>query len=120
MKEREPVFSEDEKTQIGLAAREFARIGEDIIWDGVYARLEILKLALQWGNSPELKTLFPTREAIYHEADVVGEIVRQARVIMQLEGRDSLSILDREAEAAGMGSVFDPESKIGKVMKGLF
>jgi hypothetical protein len=33
---------------------------------------------------------------------------------MQFEGKDSLSLLDEQVKAAGLGSVFDPDSQIGK------
>lgn len=54
-----------------------------------------------------------------HEVDVMNELIRQARTIMQFKGKDDLSILDREAQSAGLGSVFDPESQIGKNIRDL-
>ncbi|MCX6703913.1 MAG: hypothetical protein NTZ07_00505 [Candidatus Woesebacteria bacterium] len=114
MSEREITFSQDEREQIGYIARQAANIGEDFVYDLVIAKLQFVQLALGWHNLPELRILFPEREQMLHEIDVVGEVIRQARVIMQLTGTDSLSMLDRETQAEGLGSVFDPDSKIGK------
>jgi hypothetical protein len=114
MSEREITFSEDERQQIGDQALLAAGLGEDFVYKLVYAKLEIMKWTLYWHDSPELQIMFPKREDILHEVDVLAEIVRQARAIMQFEGKDSLSILDEEVQAAGLGSVFDPDSQIGK------
>jgi len=117
MSEREVGFSQEEKEQIGFYARELAELGEDAIWEVVLGKMLLMKMTLGWQDSPELKALFPKREQMFHEADVMGEIVRQARTIRQFEGIDELSVLDRAAQEAGLGSVFDPESEIGKDMK---
>ena len=115
--EREISFSDNEKVQIAFYAREAANFGEDFVWDLVLAKNKVMKLSLIWQDSPSLKALFPEREDILHEVDVLEEVVRQARVIMQFEGKDDLSVLDREAQAAGLGSIFDPNSEIGKNMR---
>lgn len=78
-----------------------------------------MKLTLVWRDSPELKELFPERNQILHEVDVISEVIRQARTIMQFQGTDDLSVLDRESVAGGLGSIFDPDSKMGKVMSRL-
>jgi hypothetical protein len=119
MQENGQSFSDDEREQIGFAALHLANLGEDAVWNVVHARFQLMKLTLLWGRSSELQALFPKRENILHEVEVVGEVIRQARTIMQLEGKDDLSILDREAQAGGLGSIFDPESKIGKEMRDL-
>jgi hypothetical protein len=113
MSEREINFSEDERQEIGNQALQAAGLGEDFIYKLVYAKIEIMK----WRDSPELQILFPERDQIFHEVDVLAEIIRQARIIMQFEGKDSISLLDKNAQAAGLGSIFDPDSKIGQDLK---
>jgi hypothetical protein len=114
MSEREIIFTEDEKEQIGLIARQAADFGEDFVYNLVNAKVKLFQLVLLWQDGPELKALFPERGLMLHEIDVVDEVIRQARVIMQFEGKDDLSILDRHMQAAGLKSVFDPDSEIAK------
>jgi hypothetical protein len=117
MSEREINFSEDERQEIGNQALQAAGLGEDFIYKLVYAKIEIMKWTFCWRDSPELQILFPERDQIFHEVDVLAEIIRQARIIMQFEGKDSISLLDKNAQAAGLGSIFDPDSKIGQDLK---
>lgn len=114
MSEREITFSQDEREQIGQQAIQTANLGENFVYELVSAKFEVMKLCFSWPNSPKIRILFPKMEQILHESDVLSEIIRQARVIMQIRGIDSLSLLDKETWAAGMGSVFDPDSEIGK------
>jgi hypothetical protein len=67
-----------------------------------------------------LQLLFPSVEDLEHEAHVVGEIVRQARAIMQIQGTSELSLLDKEAQEMGWGSIFDPDSEISKNLPSLW
>jgi len=114
MSEREITFSQDEKEQIGYVARQAASAGEDFVYDLVRTKLHLIQLAFSWHDTLELKILYPELKHMVHEIDVMGEIVRQARAIMQFEGKDSLSLLDEQVKAAGLGSVFDPTSEISK------
>lgn len=107
MPERQAEFSDYEKEQIAFYAREAARIGEDCIWSLVLAKAELCKIAISTAQN----------KILAHEIGVVGEVIDQARIILQVEGRDSLSELDRHAQNAGLGSVFDPDSKISQDLR---
>lgn len=122
MKEREPEFSEEEKDQIGKMAIALAQTGEDAIFDLVRMRIQFqyvayisekkgIALKVQIGEEEEVSL---TSEEAKHESDVMGEVIRQARVILQMEGKDDLSILDKHYRDAGLGSIFDPESEASK------
>jgi len=120
MVERKPEFSEYESTEMGRVAREIANMGEagdDVVWDLVRARLQLMQFAILWHKSDDLKALFKDPESIHHEIDVVTGVIDQSRLLMQMAGTDQLSILDRRTQEAGMGSVFDPESEISKHFK---
>ncbi len=43
-------------------------------------------------------------------------MVEQSKIILQIEGRDTMSELDKHTVAGGMGSVFDPDSEISKLI----
>ena len=119
MSEREITFSQKEKDQMGFYALQFAGFGEDDIWELVLAKAQMIKMTLDWQDSPQLKALFPERERMLHEIDVLNEVIRQAKTTMQFEGKDDLSILNQKAQSVGLGSVFDPDSQIGKKMMDL-
>ena len=120
MSEREITFSPDEREQIDYIARQAANLGEDCVYDLVDTKFQFIQLALSRENNPELQVIFPKWEQMLHEIDIITEVIRQAMVVMQFEGKDDLSLLDRETQAAGIGSVFDPNSVIGKKLSDFF
>jgi hypothetical protein len=113
MSEREITFSQYEKEQIGFHARQFAELGEDAVWELVLAKARLMKLQILFVKA-HIKLAVPGSEDLGHEINVIDEVVRQARIIMQFEGKDDLSVLDREAQVVGLGSIFDSDSEIGK------
>ncbi len=120
MIEREVPFTDSEKEGIAEAAREVARQGEDTLWLVVHAKYKLLKLAISLGaseyDSINIEGVAYTHQELRHEFDIMDEVTNQARLILQFEGRDSLSELDRRAQEAGWGSVYDPESRIYKTI----
>lgn len=122
MLEREITFTQEEKVGIAEAAREVARQGEDTLWVVIHAKYQLLKLAISVGESEydgiNIEGVVYTSQDLRHEFDVMDEVTNQARLILQFEGRDSMSELDRRAQEAGWGSVYDPESRIYKVING--
>ncbi|QQG41652.1 MAG: hypothetical protein HYV90_05875 [Candidatus Woesebacteria bacterium] len=121
MQEKETQFSEEEKVGIAEAARNAARIGEDLIWEMVHAKVELMKLALRTlHEGVVINNVYYSNSQVVHEVDVIGEVIDQARIILQVEGRDSMSELDRHTQAAGWGSVFDPDSEISSRLKDIY
>ncbi|KKQ91590.1 MAG: hypothetical protein UU16_C0040G0009 [Candidatus Woesebacteria bacterium GW2011_GWA2_40_7] len=121
MQERQVQFSEEEKTAIAETARDVARIGEDFVWEMVYAKVELMKLALKAVfNGIVIDNVYYTPTQIRHEVDVIGAVIDQARIILQVEGRDTMSELDRHTQEAGLGSVFDPGSEINSRLKDVY
>ncbi len=121
MQEKQAQFSEEEKTGIAEAARSVARIGEDLVWEMVHAKVELMKLALKGTiNGIVIDNVYYTPTQMKHEVDVIGEVIDQARIILQVEGRDSMTELDRHTQAAGWGSVFDPDSEINSRLKDIY
>lgn len=115
MLERETNFSEEESIEIAELARQAARVGEKCVDSITLARLKLTKVVLKAGPAGvviEGKKYSPTE--MRHEIELMDEVVKQARLILQFEGRDTLSELDRRAQDAGWGSVYDPESEIGR------
>jgi hypothetical protein len=120
MKERRPQFSEDEREAIADVARKVARVGESCVDTLVSAKIFLMKMTISAGTTGVLidgRFISPTE--MRHEVDVIGEVISQARIILQVEGRDTMSELDQHSQEAGWGSVFDHDSKISKIMNGL-
>ncbi len=120
--ERESIYFTDKETEgISAAARDVARLGEDCVWGLVYVRNEMMKSLLKAGSAGvQADGVFYTSNQFRHEIDIVTEVVEQARIILQVEGRDSMSELDRLSVESGLGSVFDPESEISKRINSRF
>jgi hypothetical protein len=77
-----------------------------------------MKLLINGASSGlAIDNVYYTPNQIRHEIHVMGAVIDQSRQILQFEGRDSLSELSRHSEAAGLGSIFDPESEIRTRMK---
>lgn len=117
MTEREIFFSDQEKLDIAEVAREVARQGEETLWLVTRAKIQLMGVVIRSAIAgAEINGVYFTPNQIRHEIDVMEEITKQAKIILQFEGRDSLSELDRRAQEAGWGSVYDPESRIYKAM----
>lgn len=117
MTEREVSFGDQEKLDIAEMARVVAREGEEMVWLVTRAKIQLMGVAIRASAiGAEINGVYFSPEQIMHEVDVMEEITKQAKLILQFEGRDSLSELDRRAQEAGWGSVYDPESRIYKAM----
>jgi|GEM_PF-3636840 len=114
MTEREIQFSDKEKSDIAEVARAVARVGEDCVWSLVQAMKVFVRGSV---SGVVIDDVYYTPNQLRHEIDVVGEVINQSKQILQFEGRDTLSELSRHSEAAGLGSIFDPESEIRIRMK---
>ena len=116
MKERYLEFNEQEKSEIAEVARALARLGEEAVWEVSRARVQLMGVAIKAINGIQVDGVYYSHSQIEHEVEVMNEVISQARLILQFEGRDTLSDLDRRAQEAGWGSVYDPDSKIYKVI----
>lgn len=87
----------------------------------VFAKIELMKLALKGAiNGVVVDNTYYTPTQIRHEVDIIEAVIDQARIILQVEGRDTMSELDRHTQAAGLGSVFDLDSEINSRLKDVF
>jgi len=120
MPERTPTFFDEERQQIEVVARQVAGLGEDCIFNLVHMKAKMMKATLAWHESPNLMARFPTRDLMIHEIDVMDEIIRLARVVIQFQGSGEKDLMDRQAMLVGLGSVFDPNSQITKDQKDRF
>lgn len=118
MIEQEPEFSEEERGQIALCARSFAERGTDSIAALTGMKLRFCMSCLKVIDSvPNDSARLDLTTALLHEVQVIDEVLRQAKAITQLQGTDELSQLDRYAQEAGLGSIFDENSLIGAQAK---
>lgn len=118
MQERAPEFTDKEKEGIAAAARDVARGGEELLWQVIRAKVQLMTLAIRnYSNGVVIDGVFYTSKQVLHEVDIMAELTKQAGMILQFEGRDSMSELDRDSQAAGWGSVFDPDSQISKTLR---
>ena len=119
MTEREmPAFSGEERAEMATLARDIAECGQDAIdqLTQTKARLAIGSLKVIDGvDRIEDKLLVGSN--LLHDVRVINEVLRQAKAIRQLQGVDDLSQLDRHAQEAGLGSIFDENSAIGAKLK---
>lgn len=119
MAERDSSFTDEERENIAQSAREVARGGEELLWQVIRAKVQLMALAIRnHSNGVVIDGVFYTSAQLMHEVDVMAELTKQAGMILQFEGRDTMSELDRDAQAAGWGSVFDPDSQISKTLRG--
>jgi len=118
MIEQEPEFSEEERGQIAFCARSFAELGADSITALTGMKIRFCMYCLKVIDSvPNDSARLDLTTALLHEAQVINEVLRQAKAITQLTGTDELSQLDRYAQEAGLGSIFDENSPIGAQAK---
>jgi hypothetical protein len=118
---KEMDFSDEEESYIHGAALALAKDGDEAVWN---ATSLCLKMKIASHASDGLPILFTfnnvaivmTPTELRRDADILREIVRRAKPILQFEGKDSLSQLDRDSIIAGWGSVHDPESRISKAL----
>ncbi len=121
MPEREYPFTDREKAEIAEVALGVARVGEDFVWELVFENNRLMKLALANGdNGVVVGNVYYSPSQIIHKIELISEVVGQARIILQIQGRDLMSELDRRTQAGGMGSVFDPESEISSRLKDVY
>lgn len=115
MAERLVMFSDGEKAEIATTARDVARVGEELVWDIICFKVKLMSaIFLSGQDGLTINDVYYTKNQLRHEVDIMEEVTNQASLILQLEGRDSMSELDRHTQKAGLGSVFDPESEISK------
>jgi len=125
MTEREVHFTENERLGIQEAARGVAAAGEECVWTNIHAKNKLMQFVIQSKAAGQPITfeldgqkLTLTSEEIRHEVDIMEEVIKQSQLLLQLEGRDTMSELDRAAQSVGWGSIYDPDSKIFKSLGG--
>ena len=95
MSER-PKFTPEESEEIGKVAVDMANAGEDAINTASDIRIQLHKENIQYLEQNLYKPeALEVAKAMDHEIDVMNEIIRRARTIMQMEGTDSQSILEK-------------------------
>ena len=119
MSEREPVqFSDAERGEMGIYASMIAECGQPAIDHLIRYKS---RLCVEAYNKVDTNKSIPDRLvvtlALKHDVDVINEVLRQANAIRQTLGEDEISQLDRDAQEAGMGSIFDENSPIGARLK---
>jgi len=119
MSEMEPVqFSDDERGEIGIYAMMIAECGQ-LALDHL-TRYKVRLCMEIYHKADSIKSIddrLAFLTAFKHDVDVINEVIRQTRSIRQLMGVDELSQLDRDAQEAGQGSIFDENSPIGARLK---
>ena len=114
MSEREPIqFSDAERGEMGIYASMLAECGQAAI--DHLTRYKV-RLCMEAYHKVDTIKSIPDRLvvtlALKHDVDVINEVIRQARALRQTLGVDEISQLDRDAQEAGMGSIFDENSEI--------
>lgn len=109
-------FSEDERKAIAVNSLKVAGVGEKAVNDVTDLKCKLRLAACKTGGHTfVIKTpvgeFQMTPKQIGREIEMVEEVERQSKIILQFEGRDTISELDRFYQAAGLGSLFDPESE---------
>ena len=114
-------FSDEENDGIAKASRRAASFGQDYIWILERTKVDLMKVALaSISKDVIVGGVGYSHNQVIHEMDVLDEILRQSRMLLQIEGRDLMSDLNRHTENTFLGSVFDPESEITKRLKDKF
>lgn len=115
-------FSDEETALIDSSAQTIAAGGEEAVWELVTAKIKLTYLSYLTGGKP-MKVEFGGRiiefnkDQIKHEVEIIAAVADRAMTILRTEGKDDASIIDKCAREAGLGSIFDPETEIGRHMK---
>lgn len=113
-------FSDIEREEMATLARQIAQLGPEALHDLAGAKVRLCAIAHKMVDSvSDIDQKLNLARAFHHEVEVVSETLRQVRAIRQFQGIDELSQLDRAAQEAGMGSIFDEKSEIYQKLKGL-
>jgi hypothetical protein len=108
-------FSEEELEEMGQIAQQLAEAGSGAIDDLTDRKVRLAMGSLRTLDEiADIRTRLQLAQALTHDVAVINEVLRQANAIRQFQGVDDLSELDRHAQEAGLGSVFDENSEIGK------
>ncbi len=108
-------FSDEERDEIGALAKDLASEGREAIDELTSLKISLCMVSLRAIDSPvAVSDRLALAQSLNHEVRIIDEVIRQAKVIRQIQGVDELSQLDRDAQEAGMGSVFDENSLIGQ------
>ena len=108
-------FSEEEREEMGQIAQQLAEAGSGAIDDLTDKKVRLAMGSLRTLDEiADIRTRLQLAQALTHDVAVINEVLRQANAIRQIKGEDDLSELDRHAQEAGLGSLFDENSEIGK------
>lgn len=121
MNERNQLFSAEEEQQISTSAVALARLGEKDVDAVELIKLQLLTVIAMAGKDPIVienhgNEIQLTKNEARQKADILEQVVFRARAILQIEGRDSISLRNEFYIKEGWGSIFDPESRIRKLL----
>lgn len=105
-RETPPIFTPEENEEIGKRVVEVANAGEEAIYSIIYARhqLTLINISILKEKLYGEETLKVVK-ALRQDTFLMGEVIRRARVILQMERRDSASELEYKRKELGL----DPE-----------
>lgn len=111
-------FTPQEREGIKEYAKKLATLGEKSVNEFVNMRNSVY---IMWSQSLASEHDPKQREVILktmeHQNFRFDSIIGQARMILQIEGRDSMSILDEDFKRVGWGSMYDKTSKAYEHMR---
>lgn len=119
MTEGQPKFTDNEKILIASVSLDLARLGENFIWAVVKDKIRLATASFITGSKPLIVEIGDRKiemapDQVNHQISLMSEVIRQARAILQFQGKDELSIIDRRLRKAGQASVFDLDSEANK------
>lgn len=111
-------FTQEEREGIRDYAKKLATLGENSVNDFVNMRNSVCIIWIQSlasEHNPKQREMI--QKTMDHQNLRFDSIVGQARMILQIEGRDSMSVLDEGFKRAGWGSMYDKNSKAYEHMR---
>lgn len=109
-----PHFTPEENEEIGKVAIELANAGEEAINTAVCYKLLFMRGIINLLEKNLYKEgVLKVCKMLQHDIYVMGEIIRRAQVVLQMEGRDSASEFRRLAVEINFGYLNDEAQDIG-------
>lgn len=112
-------FTPEEREGIKAYAKKLASLGESAVNEFVNTRNCVAIMWMQsYVSEPDEKRQLSIKKMMDHQNFRFDSIIGQARMILQIEGRDSMSILNDAFKRAGWGSMYEEGTKAHEHMKG--
>ena len=111
-------FTPEERAGIRDYAKKLASLGEESVNEFVNTRNSTFIMWCQsLANEHDPKQREAIQKTMDHQNFRFDSIIGQARMILQIEGRDTMSLLDEDFKRAGWGSMYDKTSKAYEHMR---